>query len=106
MREELKVSPPEGSPNPTLCFTFGYSARTFEGKLVERYEGGNVVLGWYSNETVAANDRLITIDFCGFNVVISLESLKMLKGKKLLLRTVEVGVPNPSDVKKQMLIVE
>ena len=85
---------------PALCFCFNSQSRTKDGRLFERIGVGHFIIGWYRAGQVAGWPRF---DLVGREVALSADVLKRLKGKKLVVRTVESGYPNRSARKVRLL---
>jgi hypothetical protein len=85
---------------PALCFGFGSQRRTKGGRIFEWIGVGHFLIGWHRAGQVTGWTRF---DLLGREVAFSTDVLKRLKGKKLVVRTVESGYPNRSAKKVRLL---
>lgn len=85
---------------PALCFCFNSQTKGKDGRMFERIKVGHFFIGWYRAEQVTGWTRF---DVLGRGVAFSADVLKRLKGKKLIVRTVESGYPKRSSRKAPLL---
>ena len=86
---------------PTLCCSL-FSETQTDGVVTERFKGEHFGIGYYDPEEVESGE-FIRLELCGRAVLVDEESLSRLAGKRLILETVEIGVPHPADKKTQLL---
>jgi hypothetical protein len=83
-----------------LSFAFSYTgyAPTPEGpsQISSHYAEGHFRLGWHKKE-VAEQPTYSEWELGGVKVVIHKDTLERLKGRTLVVATVEVGYPNPAN---------
>jgi hypothetical protein len=87
---------------PALYFSFNYQNRDEEGRVFEWCPHSFFDIGWFRPETVASHG-FVEMEIVGLKVFAPLDTLERLKGKQLVLETVEVGFPRASDKQRQLL---
>jgi hypothetical protein len=87
---------------PALCFALNYQNRDEKGQIVEWCPHSFFDIGWFSPEVVAI-EHFLEIYINGLKLFCQAGTLERLQGKQLMLDTVEVGYPIPSDAKRQLL---
>jgi hypothetical protein len=83
-----------------LCLT--HECRDSEGRIIEQYLGSMLDIGWDSPDNEAFSDYP-AVDLLGETLLVEPEAFELLKGKELIVETVEVGYPNPAEKTLQML---
>jgi len=76
--------------------------RDEDGLIIERYSALGFAIGWDPPERVAVYGYP-EIEILGQKVLVQPDTLDMLKGKELVLATVEVGYPNPASKTRRVL---
>lgn len=102
IRAQIATITSEAGRLPVLCFAYNYQAFDKERHLLERCASEFFLLGWSSAEVIAAGDYL-QVEIGGCTVFLSPHTLKELAGNELILDTVDVGFPTPSDEKCELL---
>jgi hypothetical protein len=87
---------------PVLDICYGFEQRDPQGKVVAKFVGEEVNIGWYSPEQMA-RVSFPSVELCGETVFIPPETLDRLTEKTLQVETIEIGYPTASNVKKQLL---
>lgn len=90
---------------PLLGFCDYFQRRDKEGKLFEAYSGRFFEVGWISSDCIT-EENIIIIEILGYLIYTIPNMSEILDGKEIVLRTVEVGYPNPPDRVIQMLLAE
>jgi hypothetical protein len=85
---------------PALGFCFNSQSSSMDGRVFERVRVGHFILGWYRPRQVIG---WASFELLERKVAFSEDVLKRLKGKKLVVRTVESGYPNRSAKKARLL---
>jgi hypothetical protein len=88
---------------PVLYSISNYRAEDNAGRLVEEYGGRFFIIGW-DNIEVVTNADCIETEIAGMRVYIPRRDLATtLAGAELVVETIAVGVPNPSDTMMEVL---
>jgi hypothetical protein len=87
---------------PILLHCRRFEARNREGDIIERCLYPHFDLGWDSPDNDAFAD-FPAVEVFGKRLLIEPQALEMLRGKELKAEVVEVGYPNPADVKRRLL---
>jgi hypothetical protein len=88
---------------PLLCFCLNYQSRDQNGTLFESCRDPHFDVGWYHPD-VSDRCLLEELEFGGAKLFAPPDTLERLENKHLVLQTLEVGYPNPSDTKRQHLV--
>jgi len=99
--EFVRQSPGMGEHVPVLGACFGWQVRD-EDRIVSRYSALSFDLGWYppgSNEI----DGYPEVEICGRMLAVEPHAFDLLKGKELVLETVDVGYPDPVSTTHEVL---
>ena len=105
IEEKLRMGervPQVASLVPALYYAFSESLSEKDGRITERYSGGFFDIGWYRREVVGS-PKFAEVELCGVKLFATTDALERLSGKQLVVETVEIGVPRPSDKTKSIL---
>jgi hypothetical protein len=102
VREGYKT-PDLADMNPTLCLAFDHVMWDTESREIKSYPVGlSILIGWDHPETT--DDRyFIEMEINGTRVYAPPGVWEMLKGKQIVLETVDLGFPKPSGKVVQLL---
>jgi hypothetical protein len=89
---------------PTLIPSTLHMVQDTDGRVVERYSGDYLFIGWYPVD-VAASLECEEITIQGRRILVPVQTLEILGGKELVTKEVEIGVPTPGDKKMEVLAI-
>lgn len=87
---------------PVLWYYFSAECADEDGHVFERCSAPFFDICWLHPDKLTLQQH-IEINIADIKVVLALDTLKRLNGKRLVMETVEVGVPVPSERTRQLL---